>query len=315
MRIGLMVEGQNGVTWERWIRILGMAERLGFPSVFRSDHFFIGTQQDSIEAYLSFAVAARETRSIRFGPLVSPVTFRTPVDLGRMAGQLSLLSGGRFVMGMGAGWNEPEHRAYGIPFPEVKERMDRLEEAIQVVKAMWAPGPADFEGKYYRLDGADPLPKPEAGKPPLIIGGGGEQRTLKLVAKYADEWNAVNMTPEVFRHKLGVLEKHCEAVGRDPTTIRKSMMCFGMVGPSEEYVDQLLERFGGRLGKDPGVSRDEKLATARSRGMIAGGTEAVVEQLKALEELGMEEVQFQHFDFDSEEVPAYLAEAIAPLVG
>lgn len=144
MDIGLMVEGQNGLTWERWIHILRLAERLRFPTVFRSDHYFIGPQQDSLEAYLSFAVAARETSSIRFGPLVSPVTFRSPVDVGRMAAQLDQLSAGRFVMGMGAGWNEAEHRAYGIPFPAVKERFDRLDEAIQVVKALWAPGPASF---------------------------------------------------------------------------------------------------------------------------------------------------------------------------
>ncbi|HEX6031183.1 MAG TPA: LLM class flavin-dependent oxidoreductase, partial [Tepidiformaceae bacterium] len=111
MDVGLMVEGQNGLTWERWERILKMAERLGFPTVFRSDHYFIGkaNQQDSLEAYLSFVMAARDTSRIRFGPLVTPVTFRSPVDVGRMAAQIDQLSGGRFVMGLGAGWNEPEH--------------------------------------------------------------------------------------------------------------------------------------------------------------------------------------------------------------
>ena len=108
----------------------------------RSDHYFIGRQQDSLEAYLSFAVAARETSTIRFGPLVSPVTFRSPVDVGRMAAQIDQLSGGRFVMGVGAGWNEAEHQAYGINFPPVKERFDRLDEAIQVMKSLWGPGPA-----------------------------------------------------------------------------------------------------------------------------------------------------------------------------
>ena len=142
MDIGLMVEGQNGLTWDRWLHILKLAERLEFPTVFRSDHYFISqqNQQDSLEAYLSFVMAARETERIRFGPLVSPVTFRSPVDVGRMAAQLDALSGGRFVMGMGAGWNEGEHRAYGIPFPPIKERMDRLEEAIQLVRALWAEG-------------------------------------------------------------------------------------------------------------------------------------------------------------------------------
>jgi len=141
MRIGLMVEGQNGLTWERWAHILDLAERLGFPTVFRSDHYFIGRQQDSLEAYLSFVMAAIRTSTIRFGPLVSPVTFRSPADVARMAAQIDVLSGGRFVMGLGAGWNEAEHRAYGIPFPSIGERFDRLEEAIQLTKALWA-GPA-----------------------------------------------------------------------------------------------------------------------------------------------------------------------------
>jgi alkanesulfonate monooxygenase SsuD/methylene tetrahydromethanopterin reductase-like flavin-dependent oxidoreductase (luciferase family) len=154
MRIGLMIEGQNGLTWERWSHILQMAERLKFPSVFRSDHYFIGPQQDSLEAYLSFVLAARETSTIRFGPLVTPVTFRAPVNVARMAAQIDLLSGGRFVMGMGAGWNEAEHSAYGIPFPPVKERFDRLEEAIRLTRALWA-GPATFDGRYYQLREAD----------------------------------------------------------------------------------------------------------------------------------------------------------------
>ena len=127
MNIGLMVEGQNGLTWERWGHILALAERLGFPSLFRSDHYFIGPQQSSLDAYLSFVLAAKETRRLRFGPLVTPVTFREPVNVARMAAQVDVLSKGRFVMGMGAGWNQAEHRAYGIPFPPAEERFDRLE--------------------------------------------------------------------------------------------------------------------------------------------------------------------------------------------
>ncbi|MEE8519190.1 MAG: LLM class flavin-dependent oxidoreductase, partial [Dehalococcoidia bacterium] len=148
MQIGLMVEGQNGVNWERWLHIVQLAEELGFPSLFRSDHYFIGSQQDSLEAYISLAVAAHQTSRIRLGTLVSPVTFRSPVDVGRMAAQIDLLSGGRFVLGVGNGWNESEHAAYGIPFPPPGERSRRLEEAIHVFQAMWGSGPASFEGRY-----------------------------------------------------------------------------------------------------------------------------------------------------------------------
>ena len=171
MRIGLMVVGQDGLTWERWRHILAMAERLQFPSLFRSDHYFIRDQQNSLEAYLSFVLAAAETTQIRFGPLVTPVTFRRPVDVGRMAAQLDALCGGRFVMGLGAGWNEAEHRAYGLNFPPTRERFDRLTEATALIQALWKEGPAHYDGQYYQLDGAECQPHPPAGRPPMLIGG------------------------------------------------------------------------------------------------------------------------------------------------
>ena len=314
MRIGLMVEGQNGLTWERWEHILAMAERLAFPTVFRSDHYFIGRQQDSLEAYLSFVMAAAKTSNIRFGPLVTPVTFRSPVDVGRMAAQVSQLSGGRFVMGLGAGWNEAEHRAYGIPFPAVKERFDRLDEAIRLMRTLWSGGSASFEGRFYRLDGAECLPKPHGGRPPLLIGGGGEKRTLRLVASYADEWNAVNLTPDVFRQKLEVLERHCEAEGRDPATIRKSMMTFGIVGPNEAALDRATQRLMGMWGAPAGATPAQFREGTKARGMVSGTTDEVVDTLGRLAELGMSEVQFQHFDFGSDEVPEYLAGEVAPRV-
>ncbi len=302
-----MVEGQNGLTWERWMHILAMAERLKFPTLFRSDHYFIGPQQDSLDAYLSFVVAAQQTSSIRFGPLVSPVTFRSPVDVGRMAAQIDLLSGGRFVMGLGAGWNEPEHKAYGIPFPPVKERFDRLEESIQVIKGLWAPGPASFEGKYYQLDGADCQPKPAPGRPPILIGGAGEKRTLKLVARYADEWNSVNLAPDAYAAKVAVLEKHCEAEGRDPATIRRSMMTFAVIGPDATSLDRATDRMMSMWGARPGTSPSEYRETLRARGMIVGGKEDVLEALGKYAEHGLEEVQFQHFNFGDDTVPEFLA--------
>ncbi|MBE7520562.1 MAG: TIGR03560 family F420-dependent LLM class oxidoreductase [Thermoflexaceae bacterium] len=313
MEIGLMVEGQNGLTWERWSHILALAERLGFPTVFRSDHYFIGPQQDSLEAFLSFVVAAKETKRVRFGPLVTPVTFREPVNVGRMAAQLDLLSGGRFVMGLGAGWNEAEHHAYGLSFPPIKERFDRLEEAIHVLRALWAPGPATHAGPFYRLDGADCLPKPAPGRPPILIGGGGEKRTLRLVARYAGEWNAVNLSPEAYAHKREVLERHCEREGRDPSTIRRSMMAFAIVGPNEATLDAATRRVQSMFG-GANVPPAEWRAGAKARGMIVGSTGEVVETLGRLAEQGVQEVQFQHFNFDSDEVPEYLAAEIAPRV-
>ncbi len=306
MQIGLMVEGQNGLTWERWSHILALAERLRFPSVFRSDHYFIGTQQSSIEAFLSFVVAAKETSTIRFGSLVAPMTFRSPVDVGRMAAQVSLLSGGRFVLGVGAGWNEPEHRAYGIPFPPLGDRMARLAEAIHVIKALWGPGPADYTGRFFRLEGADCLPKPE--HLPLLIGGNGEQKTLKLVAQHADEWNCVMQPPADYAHKVEVLLRHCEAAGRDPSTIRRSMMTFCFAGHTMAGVEALLRDFY----HDQASTGAELVERARSRRMLVGATDQIVDTLSELEAHGLQEVMLQHLDFASDDLPEYFAAEIAP---
>lgn len=307
MDIGLMVEGQFDLTWERWRRILSLAERLRFPTLFRSDHYFIGAQRQSLDPYLSFAVAALETRALRFGPLVSPVTFRSPVDVGRMAAQLDLLSGGRFWLGMGAGWHEPEHTAYGIPFPPAKERLDRLEEALHVVKALWGPGPVSYHGRYYRLHNVDALPKPT--RPvPLIIGGSGERRTLRLVAEHAAEWSCVNLSPEVFAAKSRVLDAHCEAVGRDPATVRRSMMLFAFVGPHEETVDGLLRRYL----RDDTATAAELRRRAQERGMFVGATAAALDHLGRLKDLGLQEVQVQHLEFDDDALPEFVAAELAP---
>jgi F420-dependent oxidoreductase-like protein len=312
MRVGLMVEGQNGLTWERWSHILQLAERLNFPTVMRSDHYFIGRQQDSLEAYLSFVLAARETETIRFGPLVTPVTFRSPVDVGRMAAQIDVLSGGRFVMGLGAGWNEAEHKAYGINFPPVKERFDRLDEAIQLIKTLWAPGAGSFEGKHYRLEGADCIPKPAAGRPPILIGGTGEKRTLKLVAQYANEWNAVSVSPDAYAAKVKVLEQHCESVGRDPKTIARSMMTFAVIGPDAKSLDSVTERMMGMWGAPAGTTLAQFREGLKARGMIVGGAAEVIDACGKFAELGMQEIQFQHFNFDDDTVPEFLAADVAP---
>lgn len=317
MDIGLMVEGQNGLTWDRWLHILKLAERLEFPTVFRSDHYFISqqNQQDSLEAYLSFVMAARETQRIRFGPLVSPVTFRSPVDVGRMAAQIDALSGGRFVMGLGAGWNEGEHRAYGILFPPIKERMDRLEEAIHVMRALWGEGPASFEGEHYRLEGVDCLPKPgRPGGPPLLIGGAGEKRTLKLVARYAAEWNCTNQPPETYAVKVAALERHCEAEGRDPATIRRSMMTFAILGRSARELDRVAERMMHVLGAPTGATATEYREGAKASGMLVGGVDEVVDRLGRMGELGLQEMEFQHFVFDEDDVPEFLAGDVRPAV-
>src|SRR5690606_115249 len=245
MDLGVMIEGQEGLNWDRWRRIIRATEDLGFESLFRSDHFFSLSgphTREALETFLSFVLVAEESSRIRFGPLVASMTFRHPSLLARQAAQIDVLSGGRFILGVGAGWNVPEHEAFGFPFPPVRERMDRLEEGIQVVRALWGDGPTSFDGRYYQLRDVESYPKPVQSPAPILIGGSGEKRTLRLVAQYADEWNAIGLDLEGYRRKVEVLHRHCEDVGRDPSTIRRSMMCGFVIGRDEREQRAYLAR-------------------------------------------------------------------------
>ena len=243
MQLGVMIEAQEGLDWELWRRIARTTEDLGFESLWRSDHFFSLSgphSRDALETFVSLVLVAESTPRLRFGPLVSAITFRHPALTARMAAQLDVLSGGRSVLGMGAGWNVPEHEAFGFPFPPVKERLDRLEEGLQVVRALWGDAPAFFEGRHYRLQGAECYPKPVQRPLPIIVGGGGERRTLRIVARYADEWNSVGGGLDGYRHKRVVLERHCTEVRRDPAAIRHSQMAAFVIGRDEAGMSRIM---------------------------------------------------------------------------
>ena len=312
MDIGLMVEGQEGLTWERWSHIVALTERLRFRTLYRSDHYFVATPREELDAFLSMVTAAQESQRLRFGIAVTPVTFRRPVDVGRMAAQIDALSGGRFVLGLGAGWYEPEHRAFGVPFPQTSERFDRLDDALALMRTLWTADSATYHGQYYTLEGARLLPKPPPGRPDIMIGGGGEKRTLRTVARYADEWNHYNMTPDAYRAKRAVLERHCAAVQRDPAHIQHTMMVFALIGPTPAAMDEATQRVMGIFPPPHTMSLPEYREWAKTQGMIAGGAGEVVEQLGRLADLGLREVQFQHYHFDRDDLPEYLAADILP---
>src|SRR6266581_2415584 len=180
MKVGVMIEAQEGLTWEHWFRIADCVEELALDSLWRSDHFFSlsgDRQRPALECWTSLTALAQRTHRIRFGPLVSPMTFRHPALLARMAAAVDLLSGGRLVLGVGAGWNVAEHEAFGIGLPPLKERFDRFEEGIAVIKALWTGGPVDLEERYYPLRGAAAYPRPQQQPaPPLLIGGAAGRR-------------------------------------------------------------------------------------------------------------------------------------------
>src|SRR5256714_13644141 len=199
MRIGIMIEGQEGLTWERWLRIAERAEALGLDSLWRSDHFYslMGhPERPALECWTPLTALAQRTQRLRFGPLVSPITFRHPALLARMAAAVDGLSDGRLVLGVGAGWNEAEHAAYGITLPPLKERFDRLEEGIAVIKALWTGGPVDLDGRYYPLRGAAAYPRPQQQPAPaLLIGGDGAGRPPRTLARRAGEGDSHAPTP------------------------------------------------------------------------------------------------------------------------
>ena len=301
MRIGLMIEAQEGLTWERWFRIAERVESLGLDSLWRSDHFFSLSghpDRPALECWTSLTALAQRTHRIRFGPLVSPMTFRHPALLARMAAAVDGLSDGRLVLGVGAGWNQAEHAAYGITLPPLKERFDRLEEGIAVIKALWTGGPVDLDGRYYPLRGASAFPRPvQQPAPPLLIGGDGEVRLLRIVAQHADEWNSHAAGPEVYRAKRDRLEEHCREVGRDPNAIHRSWMGGILIGRDQREVAEKGRWFHSFLSLD-GMSPSAVPAALRQRHWLVGTPDEVATQLGAWEAVGIERVMFQWYQLD-----------------
>lgn len=286
--VAIMLEGQNGLTWERWQRIAAAVEDLGFAGLYRSDHFTNaqGPNIESLECWTSLAWLASHTRRIEFGPLVSPVSFRDPIMMTRMALQIDDLSGGRLQYGIGAGWQEREHTMFGYALLDVPQRMDRFEEAIEVATRLKkSDQPVSFSGTYYTLNDAVLLPRPQRpGGPPLVIGGNGPRRTLPLVARYADEWNAVFIPPATFKERSAQLDQLLHENGRQPGDLRRTLMMGSAIGRDDAAVQRKLE------GEDP--------AELRERGIIVGTPNDVVEQIGQFAEAGVQRIMVQWLDLD-----------------
>ena len=294
MRVGIMIEGQEGLTWERWWRLAQAAEDLGYESLCRSDHLTgLGgdSRRPSLETWVSLTALATRTRRIRFGPMVSPLTFYHPAILAKMAAAIDALAGGRFDLGIGAGWNEHEHTTFGIPFPPLKERMDRLECGARVIRALEAPEPVTLDQPYYPLKKAESYPRPPRGRLRVVIGGRGEKRTLRMVAEFADEWNVTRLDVDGYRAKRQVLAEHCRAVKRDPETIARSLMIPLAIGRDAAEVAR---RVANARAIFPALP--DGAAAWRSAGFLAGSPAQVVEDLKRWDEGGLQRVLLQMLD-------------------
>lgn len=237
----------SGRLFERVVELAGAAERAGFDLVTVMDHFYQipGIGPDTapmLEAYTTLGAIAARTERVRLGTLVTGVTYRNPALLAKTVTTLDIVSGGRAILGLGAAWNEAEHRGYGFDFPPIAERMDRLDEALAICRAMFTEERPSFEGRFYRIDAALNQPRPlQDGGPRILVGGGGERRTLRLVARHADMSHWFPLGLDVLRHKSELLDRYCEEVGRDPASIVRTIGSPILVVPDEAAGKRALE--------------------------------------------------------------------------
>ncbi len=280
-------------------------ERLGYHSVWVADHV-IGMYENPgdprYECWTTSAALLANTSRIKLGQLVLCNPFRHPPLLAKMAATLDSISGGRLILGLGTGWHEGEFKAYGYPFEGNAARVKRLDEAAEIIKKMWSEEAPSFEGKYYRIEKAWNAPKPTQTPPPLMIAGGGEQLTLRTVARYADVSNfaAWTGTPEEFKAKNGALDAHCTKVGRDPEEIRRSWAAYCLIGKNAKEAEAKLKKYAAKQPKPP---------------PLAGTPEQVTEQMKRYVNAGVNLfiVRFMGDDF-SEEAEMF-AKKVVPGLG
>ena len=300
MDLAIMVEGQDGLTWPRWQRLARAVEDLGFAALYRSDHFTNprGPRTDALDLWASLTWLAGHTARIEFGPLVSPLSFRHPVTMAWTAAAIDDLSGGRLRLGLGAGWQEREHRAFGFDLLETDPRFVRFEEGLEVVRRLLrSDEPVSFGGTFYRLEEALLLPRPaRPGGPPIVIGGNGPRRTLPLAARFGDEWNAVGVPTARFAELNARLDGLLAEAGRPAAAVRRTLMtrvAFGRDGA------ELASQLDG-----------ETAAELRGRGVLVGDGAAVAEQLAELAAVGVERVMLQWFDLDGVDRLEALAKAV-----
>ncbi len=302
--IAIMIEGQNGLNWPRWQRIARTVEDAGFAGLYRSDHYTNArpNDQDSLELWTSLTWLAGNTRRIEFGPLVSPVSFREPTMTARMAASVDDLSGGRLILGLGAGWQEREHHNFGHQLLEPSPRMDRFEEGLQVIiRLLRSDAPVSFSGDYYTLREAILLPRPQRpGGPPILIGGNGEQRTMPLAARYAAEWNGVFISPAEYADLNSHLDELLVAEGRQPEDVRRSIMTGCVFARDEAGLQAKLQNYSR--------SADE----LRESGIIVGTGDQIVEQVAAFASAGAARIMLQWLTLDDIDGLEALAETLLP---
>lgn len=316
MRVCLMIEGQEGVGWEQWLALAQACEDAGLEGLFRSDHYtsvFGALDRGSLDAWTTLAGLAARTSRIRLGTMVSPATFRHPSALARAAATVDHISGGRAELGLGAGWYELEHRAHGFAFPEHEARLEAFAEQLEIVHRQWTEETFDFAGRHYELTDCRALPKPvQRPRPPLIVGGNAWPGTLGPAIRFADEYNTPIASLQTCRERHARVVLACERAGRDPATLPFSLMTPCLVAEDRAALLRCARRVMQISGDggEPEAFLEELPDT-----WVAGTVEEVVEQLTALEEVGVTRIMLQHLAHDDLETVALLGERVLPLLG
>lgn len=313
MRICLMVEGQEGVTWDEWVDLARTCEKSGLEGLFRSDHYVSTINEaelGSLDAWAVLCGLAAVTNTIRLGTMVSPATFRHPSTLAKMVATADHISGGRVELGMGAGWFEREHTAYGFDFPSTTERMNRLAEQLEIVHGEWNDEEFSFKGTYYSVEKLHALPKPvQQPHPPLIIGGSGGPKSVALAARWANEYNTVLPTLEEARSRRSALDSALGSAGRDADDYTFSLMSTCIVGSDEAELRRRVQDVLTRTNNDKSV--DEYIAEA-SKSRIVGTTDQVVERLNQFAEAGVGRVMLQHLNHVDVDMVRLIGSEIVP---
>jgi F420-dependent oxidoreductase-like protein len=308
MRLRVFTEPQQGASYDDLLAVARCAEEAGFDAFFRSDHFLkmgdVDGRPGPTDSWVTLAGLARDTTTIRLGTLVTSATFRLPGPLAVSVAEVDAMSGGRVELGLGAGWYEEEHWAYGIPFPSTRERFDRLQEQLEIITGLWttpAGDTYDFAGRYYRIENSPALPKPvQRPHPPVIVGGWGPRRTPMLAARFADEFNAF-MGPDPAAEQFARVRQACEDAGRDPKTMGFSAAVVVCCGADDEEI--------GRRARAIGREVDELKANG-----ACGTPKEVVDRLLQWGEAGAEVAYLQLLDLSDLDHVRLIGREVRPAV-
>lgn len=312
MKLAIQIEGMLGLTWERWKHLVREIERLGFAGIFRSDHFTMPSppDQDSLEAIVSLTYLASHSQTIHFGTLVSPLSFRDPVMLARQAMALDDLSGGRMILGVGAGWIEREHTMFGYDLGDVKTRLDRLAEGLEVItQLIRSEEPVTFEGRFYQLREAHLVPRPQR-LTRVMVGGMGPKRTLPLVARYADIWNGALASVELFRERSDLLDELTRKEGRQSGEVKRTVMLPVLCWRNADERERRIQAMRSTVPFFGVMSVDEVLEWFRDVSAILGTPGQAIEQIQAYDSAGVDEIMLQWFGVDDVEGLYVLADDV-----